>query len=197
MVAAPVKWLLVVGNCLWAKVNQQPPMHQLVVLSIGWATFFHSAPDGVHHNFFFCYWPMYLFFFVFFYFAAIFPLHLDLTPSYIDHCTFFSLFFLLCSRFPPRLNLTLSYPTHFPPSLHQPWYLYLLSPTNIATLITRYPIDLVTVLATYPINLATLLITYLINSTIVLTTYPTDLATLHTQPLYWHKYFTNLITLIR
>jgi hypothetical protein len=25
-------------------------MHQLVVLSIGWAAFFHLAPDGVHHS---------------------------------------------------------------------------------------------------------------------------------------------------
>jgi hypothetical protein len=33
-----------------ARVNQQPPMHQLVVLSTGWAAFFHSVPDGVHHN---------------------------------------------------------------------------------------------------------------------------------------------------
>jgi len=33
-----------------ARVNQQPPMHQLAVMSIGWATFFHSVPDGVHHT---------------------------------------------------------------------------------------------------------------------------------------------------
>jgi hypothetical protein len=49
---------------------------------------------------------------------------------------------------------------------------YLLFPTHIATRITSYPIDLVTLLTIYPTNL-------------------------HTQPLYSHKYFTNLITLIR
>jgi len=60
-----------------------------------------------------------------------------------------------------------------------------------------YPIDVATVLTTYPTNLATLLTTYPTNLTIVLITYPTDLTILHTQSLYWHKYFTNLITLIR
>ncbi len=29
-----------------ARVNQQPPMHQLAVLSTGWAVFFHSASNG-------------------------------------------------------------------------------------------------------------------------------------------------------
>ncbi len=33
-----------------AKVDQQPLMHQLVILSTRWATFFHSTSDGVHHN---------------------------------------------------------------------------------------------------------------------------------------------------
>jgi hypothetical protein len=47
---------------LGARVNQQPPMHQLAILSTGWVAFFHSAPDGVHLS------P--------FLFAA-------------DHCTFF------------------------------------------------------------------------------------------------------------
>jgi hypothetical protein len=36
------------------KVNQQPPMHQLVILSIGWAAFFHSVSNGVHHTPFLC-----------------------------------------------------------------------------------------------------------------------------------------------
>jgi hypothetical protein len=36
-----------------AIVNQQPPMHQLAVLSTGWTTFFHSMSNGVHHNPFF------------------------------------------------------------------------------------------------------------------------------------------------
>jgi hypothetical protein len=110
---------------------------------------------------------------------------------------FFS--FLLYGCFPPGPDLTPSYPAHFPTFISTAPTLvpYLLSPTDIATLITSYPIDLPTVLTTYPTNLATLLITYPTNLTTVLTTYPTDLATLHTQPLYWHKYFTNLVTLIR
>ncbi len=49
-------------NTKRARVNQQPPMHQLAVLSTGCLAFFHSAPDGVHDS------P--------FLFAA-------------DHCTFF------------------------------------------------------------------------------------------------------------
>jgi len=48
------------------RVNQQPPMHQLAILSTGWGAFFHLALDGVHHN------P--------FIFVA-------------DHCTFFFFFF--------------------------------------------------------------------------------------------------------
>ncbi len=144
-------------------------MHQLVVLSTGWVVFFHLVPNGVHHSAFL--------------FVA-------------DHCTFF---FLVLGHFSLRPNLPHSYPTHLSTlgSTTPTLVPYLLSPTNIATLITNYPIDLATVLTTYPTNLATLLITYHTNLTIVLTTYPTDLATLHTQPPYWHKYFTNLITLIR
>jgi hypothetical protein len=105
-------------------------------------------------------------------------------------------FFLLCDSFSHGPDLTHSYPIHFPTliSIAPTLVLYLLSPTDIATLITSYPIDLATVLTTYPTNLATLLITYPINLTTVLTTYLTNL---HTQPLYWHKYFTNLVTLIR
>jgi hypothetical protein len=102
------------------------------------------------------------------------------------------LFFLFYGSwsFSPRLDLTHSYHAHFPTLISTAPTLipYLLSPTNIATLITSYPIDLVTVLTTYLSNLATLLITYITNLTIVLTTYPIDLATLHTQPPYWHKY---------
>jgi hypothetical protein len=33
-----------------ARMNQQPPMHQLVILSTGWATFFHSTSNGVYHS---------------------------------------------------------------------------------------------------------------------------------------------------
>ncbi len=111
-------------------MNQQPPMHQLAVLSIGCLAFFHSAPNGVHDS------P--------FLFAA-------------DHCTFFFgswLFFL-------GPDLTHSYPAHFSTFISTAPTLvpYLLSPTNIATLITNYPIDLATVLSTYLTNLATLLIT--------------------------------------
>jgi hypothetical protein len=128
-------------------------MHQLAVLSTRWAAFFHSAPDEVHH-----------------------------TPFFLvtDHCTFFS-FFYFAAVFPPGLDLTPSYPAHFSTLISTAPYL--LSPTDIATLITSYPIDLAIVLTTYLTNLAILLITYLTNLTIVLTTYLTDLATLHTQPI--------------
>jgi hypothetical protein len=49
-----------------ARVNQQPPMHQVAVLSTGWAAFFHSAPDGVHHSPFFFAADHYTFFLFFF-----------------------------------------------------------------------------------------------------------------------------------
>jgi len=51
-----------------ARVNQQPPMHQLVVVSTGWAAIFHLVSDGVHH--------------ITFHFFA-------------DHCPFFFLGFLV------------------------------------------------------------------------------------------------------
>ncbi len=38
-----------------ARVNQQPPMDQLAVLSTGCLAFFHSAPDGVHNSSFLFY----------------------------------------------------------------------------------------------------------------------------------------------
>jgi hypothetical protein len=47
-------WLLVHSDLftlsLGAKVKQQPPMYQLVILSIGWVVFSHSASNGVHHS---------------------------------------------------------------------------------------------------------------------------------------------------
>jgi hypothetical protein len=48
-------WCLGAGYSLqWvssrARVNQQPPMHQLAVLSTGWGAFFHLAPSGVHRS---------------------------------------------------------------------------------------------------------------------------------------------------
>jgi hypothetical protein len=91
--------------------------------------FFHSAPDEVHHS------P--------FIFAT-------------DHCAFF--LFFLCGRFSREPDLTPNYPTHFPTFISSAPTLvpYLLSPTNITTLITNYFIDLVTVLTTYLTNLATL-----------------------------------------
>jgi hypothetical protein len=30
-----------------ARVNQHPPVHQLAILSIGWAAFFHPVPDSL------------------------------------------------------------------------------------------------------------------------------------------------------
>jgi len=108
-------------------VNQHPPMHQLVVLSTGWVAFFHSAPDGVHHS-------QFLF---------------D-----VDHCTFFFFFFLFFAIFPGP-DLTHNYPAHFPTliSIAPTLVPYLLSPIDIATLITSYPTDLAIVLTTYPTNL--------------------------------------------
>jgi hypothetical protein len=96
------------------------------------------------------------------------------------------------------LNLT-CHPAHFSIVISTAPTLvpYLLYSIDIVALITSYPIHLAIVLTTYPTNLATLLITYPTNLTIVLTTDPTDLATLHTQPPYRHKYFTNLVTLIK
>ncbi len=49
-----------------ARVNQQPPMHQLAVLSTGWAAFFHSfgVRWGSSQSISFCCWS--LFFFSFF-----------------------------------------------------------------------------------------------------------------------------------
>jgi hypothetical protein len=128
------------GDPTPARVNQQPPMHQLVVLSCGWVVFFHMAPNEVHHDPFF--------------FAT-------------EHCIYLFLFlfiFLLCDHFPPRLDFTPSYLAHFPTLISTTPTLvpYLLSLIDITTLITSYPIDLF----------------------IIPTTYPTNLATLHTQPLY-------------
>jgi hypothetical protein len=62
-----------------ARVNQQPPMHQLVVLSTRSLAFFHSAPDGVHHS-------PFLFvanhcIFIYFLFLVVFP-GPNLTHSY-------------------------------------------------------------------------------------------------------------------
>jgi hypothetical protein len=99
----------------------------------------------------------------------------------------------------PGLDLTHSLLTFFSTLINiaPTLVLYLLSLTDISTLITSYTINLVTILTIYLTNLITLLITYPINLTIVLTIYPIDLATLDTQLPYWHKYFTNLVILIR
>jgi hypothetical protein len=66
-------------------MNQQPPMHQLAILSIRWVVFFHLVLDGLHHNPFF--------------FA-------------IDHCIYF--FGFVLGYFFLGLNLTHSYATHLP-----------------------------------------------------------------------------------
>jgi hypothetical protein len=47
-------------------MNQQPPMHQLAVLSTGWGAFFHLVLDGVHHSPFLFAVDHYTFFFFFF-----------------------------------------------------------------------------------------------------------------------------------
>ncbi len=115
-----------------ARLNQQPPMHQLVILSTRWALFYHSTLDGVHHS-----------------------------PSFFvaNHCIFFFFFFffLVLGHFSRGPDLTHSYPTHFSTfiSIAPTLVPYLLSPIDIATLITNYPIDLATILPTYPTNLTT------------------------------------------
>jgi len=86
-------------------VNQHPPMHQLTILFTGWAAFFHSTIDGVHHS------P--------FLFAA-------------EHCTFS--FVSVLGRFSLGPDLTQNYPIHLlivistPPTLVP----YLLFPIDIA-----------------------------------------------------------------
>jgi hypothetical protein len=58
------------------RVNQQPLMHQLAVLSTGWVAFFHSALDGVHRSPFLFAVDRCTFFFFFFWFLAVSPLYL-------------------------------------------------------------------------------------------------------------------------
>jgi hypothetical protein len=130
------------------------------------------------------------------------------SSQFISYLVFFFFSFLVLDRFSPGPDLTHNYPTHFPTLISTAPTLvpYLLSPTDIATLIINYLIDLTIVLSTTPTlvpyllsptDIATLIISYLIDLTTVLTTYPTNLTTLHTQLPYWHKYFRDLITLIR
>ncbi len=99
---------------------------------------------------------------------------------------FYFILFLFCDRFPPGPDLTPSYSPYFPTLISTAPTLisYLLSPTDIPTLITRYPIDLTIVLTMYLTNLVTLLITYPTNITTVLTSmYP--LRSLPGQALIW------------
>ncbi len=134
-------------------MNQQPPMHQLAIPLDGLRFFIWCQMGFIIVHFFLLLTIVFIYLFI--WFLAIFSLGLDLTHSY---------------------------PAHFPTiiSIARTLVPYLLSPTDIATLITNYPIDL----TTCPTNLPTLLITYPIDLTNVLTTYLTNLATLHTQPPY-------------
>jgi hypothetical protein len=130
--------------------------------------FFHSAPNGVH----------------FFLLGYVFSFGTKWGPFLFaaDHY----IIIIFCSwSFFSWSNLTHNYPTHLPTlvSTAPPWVPYLLSLTDIITLITSYPIDLATVLTTYPTNLATLLITYPTNLTTILTIYLIDLGTLHNHPI--------------
>jgi hypothetical protein len=154
-------------------VNQQPPVHQLAVLSIGWAAFLHLVPDLVLPARVNQQPPMHQLAVLSTGWATFFqsaPDGVHHSPFLFtaDHCTFF--FFLGSWLFSPRPNLTYSYPAHFPTLIHiAPTSVsYFLFPTDIATLKTSYLIDLATVLTTYPTNLVTLLITYLTNLIIVL-----------------------------
>jgi hypothetical protein len=80
------KWLTLSGGPVTCRVNQQPPMHQLAVLSTGWVAFFHSAPDGVHHNWF-LFVANHCTFFFFFFFCS-WPFFLDLTSHIATLLTF-------------------------------------------------------------------------------------------------------------
>jgi hypothetical protein len=102
-------------------------MHQLAVQSIGWAMFFHSTLDGVYHSSFF----------------------------FVNH---YIILYLILDCFSVGPNFIHSYLTHLLTLINTTPTLvpYLLSPVDIATIITNYPIDLVTILTTYPIDLATL-----------------------------------------
>jgi hypothetical protein len=42
--------MLIFNQQVRAKMNQQPPMHKLAVMSIICVAFFHPMSDGVHHN---------------------------------------------------------------------------------------------------------------------------------------------------
>jgi hypothetical protein len=64
---------MVEESFLKARMNQQPPMHQLAILSIGWVVFFHLAPNGVHHNSFFFTTDHSTFYFYFFALRLFFP----------------------------------------------------------------------------------------------------------------------------
>jgi hypothetical protein len=37
----------IIGSMKLARVNQHPPVHQLAILSIGWAAFLHPVPNPV------------------------------------------------------------------------------------------------------------------------------------------------------
>jgi len=121
-------WYLKESPYLWARVNQQPPMHQLAVLSTGCLAFFHSAPDGVHRSPFLFAADHCTFFLFFFLFLAVFP-GPDLTPAYLP-CSL-SYLHKYCTNFDTLFNI----------------------PTDTATLITSYPTDLATVLTTYSTKL--------------------------------------------
>jgi hypothetical protein len=63
--------LFVAQESVMTKVNQHSPVHQLAILSIGWAAFFHLALDPaliniVPQSTFFGYWPSTLFWTIFF-----------------------------------------------------------------------------------------------------------------------------------
>jgi hypothetical protein len=68
-------------SLIGSSVNQQPPMHQLAVLSTGWAAFFHSAPDEVHQSQF-LFAADHCSFSFFFGFLAVFPLDLTCHPAH-------------------------------------------------------------------------------------------------------------------
>jgi hypothetical protein len=72
-----------------ARVNEQPPMHQLAVLSTGWAAFFIRRQMGFITVHFFLLLTIVLLFIYLFWFLAVFPL--DMTSHLATLLTFLPL----------------------------------------------------------------------------------------------------------
>jgi hypothetical protein len=143
-------------------MNQHPLIHQLVILSIGWAMYLHLVIDLVligHGELVATNAPTWSFslFFIWCQMGFIiihFFLLLIIVLNY---------YFWVFGHFSLWLDFTYSYLIHLrtTPSTTPTLVPYIFSPIDITILIINYPIELATILTTYPTNLATLKITYL------------------------------------